>query len=43
MQYYYIMQTSERVCSVQNKQQKLQLNKTCVNHAKQFLDQLGCA
>ena len=33
----------KRVYSAQNKQPKLQLNKTCANHTKQSLDQLGCA
>ena len=33
----------KRMYSAQNKQQKLQLNKTCINHTKQSLDKLGCA
>ena len=32
----------KRVYSAQNKQQKLQLKKACINHTKQSLDQLGC-
>ena len=38
----YCAKPQKRVYSAQNKQQKLQL-KTCINHTKQSLDQLGCA
>jgi len=33
----------KRMYSAQSKQQKLQLNKTCVNHTKQSLNQVDCA